>query len=103
MKKVYVAHPYGCNHAERADVERIIKALVKADPDTLYISPIHTTGFMYADVPYLKGIEWCYELLSMCDVLLLTGHWDTSPGCMLEKTYAEKHGIPIEYLGGGSV
>lgn len=98
MKKVYVAHPFCNNMSEKADAERIIKALAKEHPDTFYVSPIHATGFLYDSVPYLQGMEYCYELLGWCDVLLLTGHWQVSRGCMLEKTYAEKRGIPVMYL-----
>ena len=103
MKRVYVAHPFCNNMAEKADVERIIRKLAKEHPDVCYISPIHAFGYLYDDVPYLQGIEYCYSELRTCDTLLLSGHWDTSPGCLLEKAYAEKHGIPIEYLNGGSV
>ena len=96
MRRVYVAHKYEGKKENKQRVEKIIKQLVKENPETLYMSPIHTTGFLYNDVPYEKGMEYCYELMSLCDELLLTEDWEDSRGCRLEKKFAEEKGIPIK-------
>lgn len=100
-KKVYVAHPYG-QHGDRLDnyvkVEGIITQLAIDNPNTQYISPIHSSSFLYDVYTYEVGIEQCYNMLIGCDVLLLTGEWWHSKGCGLEKDFAEQHGIEIQYM-----
>lgn len=98
MKMVYVAHPFGGREENKAEVEEIIKSLVKENPETFYVSPIHATGFMYFDVSYERGMAYCFELLKSCDELLLCEGWGNSRGCNLERRYATEHGIPIKYL-----
>ena len=98
MKKVYVAHPYGGEEHNKQKVETIIKQLVKENPDNLYVSPIHCTGFYYHDVPYEKGMEYCFELLDTCNTLLLCGDWKKSTGCCMEYGYAVAKGKRIEFL-----
>ncbi len=98
MKRVYVAHPYGGNEENKLKVEDLVRKMVKNDSDILYISPIHSTGYLYNDVEYEKGMEYCFELLSICDELLLCEGWENSRGCKMEKAYAEKYGIPINLV-----
>lgn len=98
MKKIYVAHPYNAEQSNKHKVEQIIKSLVKANPNILYISPIHATGFLYHDVNYMQGMKYCFELLKLCDELLICPGWQNSRGCKLEKAYAKKHNIKISYL-----
>lgn len=100
MKKVYIAHPYGGIQANKDKCESIIRELARENPTTLYISPIHATGFLYHDVDYMQGMEYCFELLSMCSELILCEGWEHSRGCNLEKIYAQEHRIPIRYLKG---
>jgi len=99
MKRIYVAHPYGGKPENKEKVENIIKELAIKDPLTLYISPIHAVGYLYNDVDYLQGMDYCFELLSLCDELILCKGWENSRGCNMEKAFAEKHGIPIMELG----
>lgn len=99
MKRWYIAHPYNMQEENKQSVEQIIKQIVKDNPDVLPVSPIHATGFLYAEMEYMDGMELCFELLSMCDELILCPGWEDSRGCKLEKEWAEKHGIPIEYWG----
>lgn len=97
MKRVYVAHPYSGKEENKASVETLIRKMVKNYPDILYISPIHALGYLYNDVEYEHGMQYCFELLKACDELLLCGGWKDSRGCKMEKEYAEKNGIPINY------
>jgi hypothetical protein len=99
MQRIYIAHPYNGDTANKDKVEEIIKVLVKTNPNVLYISPIHAVGFLYNDIDYMQGMEYCFELLSIADELILCENWESSRGCRLEKEYAEKYNIPIRYLG----
>jgi hypothetical protein len=98
MKHVYIAHPFQGKDENRQKVEAIILDLLKQDPNTLYISPIHATGFYYFAMSYEEGMKHCFEMLCMCDELWLCPGWESSIGCNLEKEFAEKHDIPIKYL-----
>jgi len=95
MKKIYVAHPYENKIENQIRTEAIIKKLIKSNPDNLYLSPIHLTGFYYDDISYLAGMEKCLALLDMCDELLLCGDWESSVGCKMEWAYAKGKGIPV--------
>lgn len=99
MKRWYIAHPYSMKEENKQSVENIIKQIAKEHPDVFPVSPIHATGFLYAHMEYIAGMQLCFELLSMCDTLILCPGWKNSRGCKLEKEYAEKHGIPIRYWG----
>lgn len=96
MKRVYVAHPYGGLEENKQLVEQYIKEFIKIDKDILFISPIHATGFLYNEVSYEKGMDYCLELLSSCDELWLCGDWTSSKGCNMEFNFAIEHGVKIK-------
>lgn len=98
MKRAYVAHPYAGKEGNKKSVEEIIKFLSINNPETVYFSPIHAFGYLYNDVSYKKGIEYCFEFLKSCDELILCEGWKSSRGCNLEKKFAEDHGIPISFF-----
>lgn len=99
MKRVYVSHPYLGNPENKAKVEGIIIGLMQTHKDTLFVSPMRGLGFLYKVLPYEKGMELCYELLSMCDELWLCPGWEESRGCRLEKEFAETKGMPVKFIG----
>ena len=72
MNWIYIAHPYGGLEENKIKVGQIIKGLAKENPDILYISPIHATGFLYDDVSYEQGMEYCFELLNCCEAYMLS-------------------------------
>lgn len=98
MKKVYIAHPYGGLEENKLSVENIIKKLIKKHDNILFISPIHALGFLYTEVEYEKGMEYCFELLKQCDEIWLCKGWEGSRGCCIEFDYATLHGIPIKFI-----
>jgi hypothetical protein len=98
MKKIYVAHPFGGKIENMLSVETLVRKMVKHNPNILCISPIHATGYLYNDVEYEVGMNYCFELLKLCDELLLCKGWENSRGCNMEKEFAEEHGIPINYV-----
>lgn len=99
MKLIYIAHPFGGKQENVQRVETIIKKLLAVLPDNYtFYSPLHATGFLYNIMPYERGMEHCFEVLSRCDELWLCEGWENSRGCRMEKEYAEKHNIPISYV-----
>ena len=79
------------------DAETKIKKLQLADPDNTYISPIHTFGFMYHDVPYETGLEMCLDLLAKCDKMVVLS--ELSRGVNAEIDYCVDNNIPVELWG----
>ena len=99
MRMIYLAHPFGGEQENVDAVEKIIKGLLHKHPDCTFYSPLHATGFFYFEVSYEEGMEHCFEALSRCDELWLTGKWQDSRGCHLEINFAIKHDIPIKIVG----
>ena len=96
MNLQYVAHPFtGDTFSNKYEVEQIIKQLVANYPDTAFISPIHTFGYLDGHITYDKSLDLCTSLLERCDGLILTGNWETSRGCGMERMFADSHGIKI--------
>lgn len=90
----YMAHPYGgkavnieksCNMAEK---------LAGRHPRMSIINPLD--NFRYLEYFGERDIlEREKQVLERCDVLIMTGDWKTSPGCMVEFSFAYNHNIPI--------
>jgi len=98
MAMIYVAHPYNNKSNNKKSVELIIKALALSNPNQIYISPIHTFGFLYNTVSYDKGMYYCKALLSQCDSALFCKGWETSRGCRLEMAYCIENKIEWEEI-----
>lgn len=64
----------------------------------VFISPILNFGHMYYDVDYICGIETCIDLLQRCNILLLTGDWKNSKGCLCEYGAARAMQMPVSEL-----
>ena len=95
---IYCAHQYGGDEKNKRSAERTIKMLQLKDPNNTYISPIHTFGYMYKDIPYDRGMELCLSLLSKCNALLVIG--EESKGVKLEIEFAKRNGIPMLFTKG---
>lgn len=91
MKLIYIAHEYGGKKENKLKVEEIIKDLIKKYPDYIFISPIHSFGYLYNEVTYEKGIEYCLTLLDLCDEMWI---YKRSKGVEIEMDYCFEHGIP---------
>ena len=98
MKMCYIAHPFQGKPENVADAEKIILKLLKLYPDTVFLSPLHATGFYYFALSYELGMEHCFEMLKRCDELWLCENWRTSRGCGLEYDYADRFNMPIKYI-----
>lgn len=82
--KIYISHPFGGDENNKAEVETIIKNLIKQYSQHVFISPIHCFGFMYTAVDYKTGLEWCLGLLDACDEMWVYGDYRNSNGCTAE-------------------
>ena len=90
----YMAHPYGgkaeniekaCNMAER---------IAGRHPRMSIINPLD--NFRYLEYFGERDIlEREKQVLERCDVLIMTGDWKKSPGCMGEFSFAYNRDIPI--------
>lgn len=94
---IYCAHKYGGSLENKRAVESIIRTLQADDTENCYVSPIHCFGFLYDELPYDVGMELCYDLLTVCDkVMVLSG---PSEGVLREVRMAHKLGMEVEYYG----
>lgn len=93
-KVVYISHPYGNNIHNKSEIEDIIQSLVTIYPNYLFLSPVHSFGFLYSTVDYSIGIEYCLWLLGKSDEMWVFGDYKNSRGCMIEIKCAEESGIP---------
>lgn len=97
---VYVAHPCGgLIRKNRKECRQIVKMLTKnLGEKYVFISPILNFGHMYYDVDYICGIETCIDLLQRCNILLLTGDWKNSKGCLCEYGAARAMQMPVSEM-----
>ena len=98
MRMIYLAHPFGGLKENVDKVKKIILGLIHKHPDCTFYSPLHAIGFFYSQLTYLNGMEHCFEVLSRCDELWLTGNWRESRGCKLEFDFATERSMIIKEL-----
>lgn len=92
-KKIYVSHPFQNKKENVDDIENIIKKLVIEYPNYLFLSPVHTFGFLYEAVSYEQGLNYCLDLLDDCDECWVYGNYISSTGCNVEIEYCKQVGI----------
>lgn len=96
---IYISHPFQNKPENKAKIEEIIKDLVKRYPEHTYISPVHTFGFLYDDVPYQQGIDMCINLLKLCDIMYVYGDYKNSKGCTCEIEWCQNNHKPYVMIG----
>ena len=96
MKMIYISHKYGGDQSNKDRIETIVRQLVKDYPDYCFVSPVHCMGYLYNDVDYDKGMEYCLALLRTCDEMWIAS--DYSKGVLIEWDYCKRHGIEILHL-----
>lgn len=101
MTKIYVSHPFGGLAKNKKNADSVLKWLqdnmgvfpIKepfgSDTHNIFLSPIHILGHLYDKVDYDTGIDWCIDLLSGCDAIVMCNGWENSTGCNLELAYAK--------------
>ena len=95
MKLVYVAHPFQGKRSNIQAISHICRRLAKMG--VVPVSPVHAFSFLHDNIPEerSKALELCEELVEACDCLFLTGDWERSEGCIVERNVALAEMIPI--------
>ena len=110
----YLAHPYApivenlkvfTGEIKEANVEEtgdIAYEIMKKYPNLTIISPLHAYSFLEGkDMEETDILRYDFRLLNNCTLLILSGHWRHSCGCMAEYGYAKARGTRIyEYVDG---
>lgn len=99
-KVIYISHPSSGKRKNKIIVEKTIRKLVKQYPNYLFISPISCFDFLYKEVDYNKGLNYCLWLLEKCDEIWVYGDYLTSVGCKREIERATELGKKINIKGG---
>ena len=95
-KIIYVSHPFCGNEKNIELIESKVKKLRETYPNYLFISPVHTFGYLYDKTTYEEGIDMCLRLLEKCDeVWIVSKYYENSKGCLIERSYAHSMGIPV--------
>lgn len=103
----YLAHPYASAFSDikafnLIDAGNIAFKIMKKYLNLTIISPLHNYSFFEGkELKETEILKHDFRLLSRCDILILSGNWRLSCGCMAEYGYAKANGIRIyEYVDG---
>lgn len=97
----YLAHPYASAFSDTkafnlTDAENIAFKIMKKYLNLTIISPLHNYSFLEGkELKETEILKYDFRLLSRCDILVLSGNWRLSCGCMAEYGYAKAKGIRI--------
>lgn len=110
----YLAHPYSpivenlkvfTGEIKESNVEEtgdIAYKIMSKYPNLTVLSPLHAYSFLEGkDLEETDILRYDFRLLNNCTLLILSGYWRHSRGCMSEYGYAKAKGIRIyEYVDG---
>ena len=110
----YLAHPYApivenlkvfTGEIKESNVEEtgdIAYKIMSKYPNLTVLSPLHAYSFLEGkDMEETEILRYDFRLLNNCTLLILSGYWRHSRGCMSEYGYAKAKGIRIyEYVDG---
>lgn len=110
----YLAHPYSpivenlkvfTGEIKESNVEEtgdIAYKIMSKYPNLTVLSPLHAYSFLEGkDLDETEILRYDFRLLNNCTLLILSGYWRHSRGCMSEYGYAKAKGIRIyEYVDG---
>lgn len=98
-KKIYISHSYSGLERNKRDIEDKVKRLVKEYPNYVFISPVHTFGYLYDSYAYDISIDLCIELLKTCnEVWIIDDNFVNSKGVMVEREYCLNHNVPVRLV-----
>jgi len=99
-KIVFFSHPFGGKEENIIKASGILRYLRWKYLDTIFLSPIHTFGWLVDSNPEHReyALNGCRELIKRCDELWLAPVWQDSPGCRQEKQWAEEFGVKVMEL-----
>lgn len=110
----YLAHPYSpiienlkvfAGEIKESNAEEtgdIAYEIMSKYPNLTIISPLHAYSFLEGkELKETEILRYDFRLLNNCTLLILSGYWRHSRGCMAEYGYAKARGIRIyEYVDG---
>lgn len=110
----YLAHPYSpiienlkvfTGEIKESNVEEtgdIAYKIMSKYLNLTVLSPLHAYSFLEGkDMEETEILRYDFRLLNNCTLLILSGYWRQSRGCMAEYGYAKARGIRIyEYVDG---
>ena len=101
MAICYVAHRFGGDPANIERAKKITHDLQVADLDNCYICPLLAFSHLkYGEIQYENEIALCFDILEMCDKLIVAS--EISQGVKLEIELAEglknSSGEPMEVV-----
>ena len=100
----YMAHPFNGKESNMFISLVIASDIHKHIPGIVIVNPLTNFAYMpYDHNDYRTGIDACPALLDRCDVLVLTGYWKNSKGCMAEYGFAKSRELPIYELSNDGV
>nr|DAV12466.1 MAG TPA: CMP/hydroxymethyl CMP hydrolase [Caudoviricetes sp.] len=90
----YMAHPYGGKAENIEKACDMAEKLADHHPRMAIINPLDNFRYLayFGERDILAREK---QVLERCDVLIMTGDWKKSPGCMGEFSFAYNRGIPI--------
>lgn len=92
--KIYISGAIsGRDYREVALDFEAAQTQIKAISDYLPISPLDNG--LPLDTPWSAHMLRDLEILSTCDAVLMLPGWEHSPGCQIEKIFAERLGLRI--------
>lgn len=98
FKIAYVAHPFAGSEVNREFTRLELLKLEKVLPNTVFLSPLHNFSWVEY-IPDRRAQDLFQDklniLLDRADVLIITGAWAYSRGCMQEFERAKEQGKPI--------
>lgn len=108
----YLAHPYApivenlkvfTGEIKESNVEEtgdIAYKIMSKYPNLTVLSPLHAYSFLEGkDMEETEILRYDFRLLNNCTLLILSGYWRQSRGCMAEYGYAKAREIRIyEYV-----
>lgn len=101
----YLAHPYASAFSDikafnLIDAGNIAFKIMRKYLNLTIISPLHNYSFFEGkELKETEILKYDFRLLSRCDILILSGNWRNSKGCMSEYGYAKAKGIRIYEYG----
>ena len=101
MALYYVAHRFGGDPANIERANKITHDLQVADLDNCYICPLLAFSHLkYGEIKYENEIALCFDILEMCDKLIVAS--EISQGVKLEielaKELKNSNGEPMEVV-----
>ena len=93
----YISHRYQGKPENMERAKQITHDLQVSDPDNCYICPlIAFSHLQYGEMGYDEEMEMCFDLLSVCDKLIVAS--EPSEGVRREIEFAKMVNMEVEYL-----